>query len=152
MTDFSAQEATLDEFVDFFNARDLEAVRELLDDEVSAPFFGGNGHESVMQGMGELVLGYPGIVVTRGELGEEPVAVAWIPGEERVYRRMGYFRFTFTEEGEGAEDPTLVDGEVSIEHIDYSDEIDDGNLLVEEPDPEDMAEWESWQDWEEGSG
>ena len=88
MTDYSAQEANLDEFVDYFNARDLEAIRELLDGEVSAPFFGGNGHDSVMQGVGELVLGYPGIVVTRGELGEEPVVVAWIPGEQRVYRRL----------------------------------------------------------------
>lgn len=151
MTDFSAQEASLDEFVDFFNARDLEAISELLDAECSAPFFGGNGHDSIMQGIGELVLAYPGIVTTRGELGDEPVVVAWIPGEERVYRRMGYFRFTFTEEGEGAEDPTIVDGEVRIEHIDYSDELDDGTLLAEEPDPEDMAEWESWQDWEEGA-
>ena len=68
---------------------------------MSAPFFGGNDAETVMQGIGELILGYPGIVATRGELGDEPVVVAWIPGEERVYRRMGYFRFTFTEDGEG---------------------------------------------------
>lgn len=148
MTDYSAQEASLDEFVDFFNARDLEAVRDLLDDEVSAPFFGGVGNESVMQGVGELVLGYPGIVATRGELGDEPVVVAWIPGEEREYRRMGYFRFTFTDE---VVEPDVVDGELKIEHIDYSDEIDDGSLLAEEPDPADMAEWESWREWEEGA-
>ncbi len=150
MTDYSAQEANLDEFVDYFNARDLEAISELLDPEVSAPFFGGNGEESVMQGVGELVLAYPGIVTTRGELGDEPVVVAWIPGQQRVYQRMGYFRFTFTEEGEGVEDPSVIDGELKIEHIDYSDEIDDGSLLVEEPDPSDMAESESWQEWEEG--
>lgn len=150
MTDYSSQEASLDEFVDFFNARDLEGLSELLDDGVSAPFFGGNDAETVMQGVGELILGYPGIIVTRGELGDEPVVVAWIPGQERVYRRMGYFRFTFTEDGEAAEDPSVVDGELRIEHIDYSDEIDDGSLLVEEPDPADMAEWESWQEWEEG--
>jgi hypothetical protein len=149
MTDYSAEEATLDEFVDYFNARDLEAVRELLDEDCSAPFFGGNGHESIMQGMGELVLGYPGIVATRGELGDEPVVVAWIPGEQRVYQRMGYFRFTFSDEPAG-DDSEVVDGELRIEHIDYSDEIDDGSLLAEEPDPEDMAEWESWQEWEEG--
>jgi hypothetical protein len=151
MTDYSAQEANLDEFVDFFNARDLEGIRELLDVDVSAPFFGGNGHEPVMQGMGELVLGYPGIVTTRGELGDEPVVVAWIPGQHREYRRMGYFRFTFTDEGEKTQDPSVVDGELKIEHIDYSDEIDDGTLLAEEPDPADMAESESWQEWEEGA-
>lgn len=148
MTDYSAEEASLDEVVDFFNARDLEAIRELLDAEVSAPFFGGNGPDVVMQGVGELVLAYPGIVATRGELGEEPVVVAWIPGESRVYRRMGYFRFTFTEDGENSES---VNGEVMIEHIDYSDELDDGTLLAEEPDPADMEEWESWQEWEEGA-
>lgn len=148
MTDYSAEEASLDEMVDFFNARDLEAIRELLDAEVSAPFFGGNGPDVVMQGVGELVLAYPGIVATRGELGDEPVVVAWIPGESRVYRRMGYFRFTFTEDGENSES---VNGEVMIEHIDYSDELDDGTLLAEEPDPADMEEWESWQEWEEGA-
>ncbi len=152
MTDYSAEEANLDEFVDYFNARDLESIGELLDKEVSAPFFGGSGHDAVMQGIGELVLGYPGILATRGELGDEPVVVAWIPGEERVYSRMGYFRFTFTEDGENAEDAGVVDGELQIEHIDYSDEIDDGSLLAEEPDPDDMAEWESWQEWEEGAG
>ncbi|MBT8166238.1 MAG: hypothetical protein HKO63_01750 [Acidimicrobiia bacterium] len=151
MTDYSSQEANLDEFVDFFNARDLEAVRELLDAEVSAPFFGGNEAETVMQGIGELILAYPGIVVTRGELGDEPVVVAWIPGQQRVYRRMGYFRFTFIDDGENGDDPGAVDGELKIEHIDYSDEIDDGSLLVEEPDPADMAEWESWQEWDEGA-
>lgn len=150
MTDYSAEEASLDEVVDYFNARDLEPIRDLLDREVTAPFFGGNGPDTVMQGVGELVLAYPGIVATRGELGDEPVVVAWIPGEARVYRRMGYFRFTFTEDGENADDADSVDGEVKIEHIDYSDEIDDGSLLVEEPDPADMAEWESWQEWEDG--
>ena len=150
MTDYSAEEASLDEVVDYFNARDLDPIRDLLDREVTAPFFGGNGPDTVMQGVGELVLAYPGIIVTRGELGDEPVVVAWIPGQGRVYRRMGYFRFTFTEDGERGDDVDSVEGEVKIEHIDYSDEIDDGSLLVEEPDPADMAEWESWQEWGDG--
>ena len=64
---------------------------------------------------------------------------------------MGYFRFTFIDDGENGDDPGAVDGELKIEHIDYSDEIDDGSLLVEEPDPADMAEWESWQEWDEGA-
>ena len=142
MTDYSTEEAVLDELVDFFNARDLIGIRELLDGEVSAPFFGGTGVDLTMQGMGELVLAYPGIVSTRGELGEEPVIVVWIPGQTRVYRRMGYFRFTFTDEDEN--------GDQLVEHIDYSDEIDDGTLLAEQPDPADMAEGEDWQAWVEG--
>ena len=142
MTDYSTEEAVLDELVDFFNARDLEGIRELLDAEVSAPFFGGTGEDVIMQGMGELVLAYPGIVSTRGELGEEPVVVAWIPGEKHDYRRMGYFRFTFGDADEN--------GDELIEHIDYSDEIDDGTLLAEQPDPADMAEGEDWQAWVEG--
>ena len=114
MIDYSAQEASLDEMVDYFNARDLEPIRELLDSRITAPFFGGNGPDAVMQGIGELVLAYPGIVATRGELGDEPVMVAWIPGQARVYRRMGYFRFTFTEDGENTDEPDNVDGEVKI--------------------------------------
>ena len=143
MTDYSTEEAVVDELVDFFNARDLEGIRELLDVEVSAPFFGGTGADLTMQGIGELVLAYPGIVSTRGELGDEPVLVAWIPGETHIYRRMGYFRFTFADGDEN--------GEELIEHIDYSDEIDDGTLLAEQPDPADMAEGEDWQTWAEGA-
>ena len=146
MTDYSVEEAALDELVDYFNARDLEGMRGLLHVDISAPFFGGSGGEAVMQGVGELVLAYPGIVATRGELGEEPVVVAWIPGQGRVYRRMGYFRFTFAADATSDD----LDGNANIEHIDYSDEDDDGTLLAEEPDPSDMAEWESWQEWEEG--
>lgn len=142
MTDYSSQEATLDELVDYFNARDLDGLAELLDAEVSAPFFGGTGRDIVMQGLGELVLGFPGIIATRGELGDEPVVVAWIPGEHRSYQRTGYFRFTFLD------GDVVDDGEMFVEHIDYSDEIDDGSLLVEEPDPADLAEWESWDEWE----
>lgn len=145
MTDYSSEEATLDELVDYFNARDLDGFSELLDAEISAPFFGGSGRETVMQGLGELILGFPGIIVTRGELGEEPVVVAWIPGQQRNYQRTGYFRFTFVDG-----DP-IDDGELLVEHIDYSDEIDDGSLLAEEPDASDLAEWESWDEWE-GNG
>ena len=142
MPDYSTEEAVLDELVDFFNARDLEGIRELLDTEISAPFFGGTGADVTMQGIGELVLAYPGIVSTRGELGEEPVVVAWIPGETHTYSRMGYFRFTFTDVDEN--------GDKLVEHIDYSDEVDDGTLLAEQPDPADMAEGEDWQTWAEG--
>ena len=142
MPDYSTEEAVLDELVDFFNARDLEGIRELLDTEISAPFFGGPGADVTMQGIGELVLAYPGIVSTRGELGEEPVVVAWIPGETHTYSRMGYFRFTFTDVDEN--------GDKLVEHIDYSDEVADGTLLAEQPDPADMAEGEDWQTWAEG--
>ena len=139
MTDYSAQEANLDEFVDFFNAGDLEGLRELIDDEASAPFFGGTGGDAIVAGAGDIRLRYPGIVATRGELDDEPVVVAWVPGQERSYSRMGFFRFSFTD----GDEPL-------IEHIGYSDEPDEGRLLAEEPDPADIPEGFDWHEWEEG--
>lgn len=130
-------EACIDEFVDYFNARDLEGLDELLSRDASSTFLRASDAGEMIQGLGEILLAYPGIVLTRGELDDEPVAVAWVPGENHDYSRMGFFAFSVVDEDEEL-----------IEHLEYSDEFDEGRLLAEEPEPAEIAEWEDWGEWD----
>ena len=136
-----AGEAAVDEFVDYFNARDLDGIVELVDPEVTSGFFGTSGSADLIQGLSELLLDYPGIILTRGEVGPEPVAVAWIPTNNHSYSRMGYFAFAFNDDD---------DGGALVEHIEYNDVADEEGLLAEEPDAAEMAEWEDWDEWDSG--
>jgi hypothetical protein len=134
-------ESTLDEFVDYLNARDLDGIAELLHPEVTFDTAGGSGSQAVADSLGELVLRNPGVVFTRGELGTEPVVVAWSPAGDHDYAPMGSFSFTFLDE----------DGEALVEHIGYDDgPPDEDRLLAEEPDPADMPEGMDWEEWDSG--
>ena len=138
----AAAESVLDEFVDYFNARDFDGLATLVDDDATVPMFPESGKIGAISGFADLALRNPGLVFTRGELGEEPVAVAWSPAPGHEYRRMGYLAFTFTE----------TDGETLIEHAVYDDQPEgvDG-VLAEEPDPEDMGEGDTWEEWDSGA-
>jgi hypothetical protein len=135
----AAAESTVDELVDLLNARDFDALEDLLDPEVSAAFFGLTGRAGIIEGLNDLTLRNPGLVTTRGELGEEPVLVAWVPGPNHGYERMGVFTFAFSDDG----------GERLIEHITYDDQPGDlVELLAERPDPEDMPQGIDWDEWD----
>lgn len=136
-----AAENAVDAFIDLFNARDLEGIGELLFAEVTSEIFEGASRDEVLGGMGDFVLRFPTLILTRGELGVEPVAAAWVV-EDQSYRPVGYFSFAF-EDGQS--------GEALIEHIQYVEtgdsELDE--ILFEEPDPDEIAEWEDWAAWDE---
>ena len=135
-----AGENVVDEFVDYFNARDLDSLAELLAEDVTADFLDLGGREGVIEGIADLSIRNPGLLLTRGELGEEPVVVAWTPGENHDYRRLGFFCFTFTD-----------DADALVEHIEYDDSPSDSEaVLAEEPDPVDMPEGLDWQEWDSG--
>ncbi len=137
-----AGENAIDELVDYFNARDFESVGALLDPGVSSAWLEVTGRDAVAAALMDLALRNPGVVLTRGELGQEPVAVAWVPGEEHGYRRMGYLTFAYAD----------GDGDAPIEHIDYDDGTSPpAGLLAEEPDPDDMPEGTEWREWETGA-
>ncbi len=136
-----AGENAIDELVDYLNARDFDSVGSLFDPDVSSPWLEVTGREGVTTALMDVALRNPGLVFTRGELGEEPVAVAWVPGEEHGYRRMGYLTFAYVD----------GDGDAPIAHIDYDDGADPpAGLLAEEPDPDDMPEGTEWREWEAG--
>jgi len=136
----AAAQSTVHGLVDYLNARDYEAFGELLDDDVRSGFLGAADRAGVVSGMNDLALRYPGLVFTRGELGTDPVVVAWAPVEGREYHKVGVLEFAFIE----------VDGETLVENIGYDDQWAEERLLAEEPDAADMPEGTDWQEWDVG--
>jgi hypothetical protein len=120
----------VDEFVEFFNARDLEGLAGMLAEDVDAELVHALGSVGAIEGLEELFVREPLVILTRGEVGQEPIAAVWHPSDSG-YAGVGYLVFDFDD----AEPP-------AISRIDYVDEIDDEGLLVEEPDELSADEWE----------
>ena len=143
MTDKAADAATdvavdnaSDEFVDLFNARDLDGIADLVTAEVASDLFDGTGVESAVNGIAGLMRRYPQLIATRGEDGNQPIVALWIPDEQSQYRLMGYLEMSTEEE--------------LIDRITYVD-TPGTDLLLEEPDPDEMAEWQDWTEWDTGA-
>ena len=131
----TAVENASDEFVDLFNARDLDGIADLVTADVTSDLFDGTGVESAVHGMAGLLRRYPQLIATRGEDGNQPIVALWIPDEQGQYRLMGYLVLSTEEE--------LVD------RITYVD-TPGSDVLVEEPDADEMDEWQDWQEWDTG--
>lgn len=131
----AAGENASDEFVELLNARDLDAIADLVTADVTSDLFDGVGVDSAVQGLAGLLRRYPQLLATRGEDGNQPVVALWIPDEHDSYRLMGYLEMS-------------ARGEL-IERITYVD-TPGPDLLVEEPDPDELAEWQDWREWDTG--
>lgn len=126
-------------FVECLTARDFEGVDELLAEAVEANLLSAHDRADAIAALEELVERHPSLVLTRGEMGEEPVAGAWVADSETGdYDLLGILRFGISD---GA-DPL-------IERIDLVDPEGE-DLLLEEPEPEEVAEWEDWRLTDEG--
>ena len=131
----AAAENVSDEFVELFNARDLDSIAELVSAEVTSDLFDGTGVESAVHGLAGLVRRYPQLIATRGEDGEQPIVALWVPDEQERYRLMGYLELSTEDE--------------LIDRITYVD-TPGSELLVEEPDEDELAEWQDWREWDTG--
>jgi hypothetical protein len=131
----AALENASDEFVDLFNARDLDGIAELVTSDVTSDLFDGVGGDGSVEGLAGLLRRYPQLVSTRGEDGNQPIVALWIPDEDDRYRLMGYLEFSVQDE--------------LIDRITYVD-TPGTDLLLEEPDPDEMAEWQDWKEWDTG--
>lgn len=122
-TEDSGAENVLDEFVDLFNARDLDALASLVSEDLDAEFLKVAGREGAMQALENLFIRQPFTVATRGELGLEPIAALWQPtGEDGSgYVVVGYLVFECSDEDEPL-----------ITRVEYFEELED--VLLEEPD------------------
>jgi hypothetical protein len=134
-------DATVDAFVDLFNARDLDGLADLFAADTEAPFLGEASRDGVCEGLGDMLLRYPGLTVTRGELGPQPIAAAWLfDQEQQRYDLMGYFTVEVADA-----DPER------IERLDFVEEPDDpDDLMVEVPERTELSEWEDWTIRDEG--
>lgn len=136
--DGSALDNALVEFVDLFNARDFDELAGMLADECEAGFLGEASRDGVVDGLNDLLLRYPSLILTRGDLGKQPIAVAWVfdPGDNR-YDTMGYFV------------PALDDSDL-VAGLEYFDEMPESeDLVVEEPEDVELPEWEEWSAYDE---
>ena len=97
--------------------------------------FDGSGVDSAVQGLTGLLRRYPQLIATRGEDGTRPIVALWVPDEQERYRLMGYLEFGTDEE--------------LIDRITYVD-TPGSDLLVEEPDEDELSEWQDWREWDSG--
>jgi hypothetical protein len=132
----AAVENASDEFVDLFNARDLDGIAEMVTADVTSDLLDGDGVDSILEGLAGLLRRYPQLVATRGEDGNQPIVALWIPNEQDQYSLMGYLELS-------AEDEL-------IDRITYVDTPGRGDLLLEEPDLDEMSEWQDWREWDTG--
>lgn len=129
----AAVENASDEFVDLFNARDLDGIAEMVTADVASDLLDGDGADSVIEGLAGLLRRYPQLVATRGEDGNQPIVALWIPNEQDQYSLMGYLELSTEDE--------------LIDRITYVDTPGRSDLLLEEPDLDEMSEWQDWREW-----
>ncbi len=132
-------ETLRDEFVDAFNARDLETILGLVSDDVECPDIGGEGAAAFAAELTLLWDRAPGAIVTRGFLDDIPCAVAWVPGEGGVWARASLL---------------TLDGDEDV--LSFVELVDDGDALdravADDPTGEELDEGLGWVDWDGGDG
>jgi hypothetical protein len=122
----------IDEFIEFFNARDLDGLAGMLAGDVEAELVHAAGTDGVLNGLEGLFIREPLMLLTRGDADGDGLAVVWHPGESG-YQQVGFLAFEFTDED---------DDEALLTRIEYFDEINADDLVVEEPDEIEAEEWE----------
>jgi hypothetical protein len=120
----------IDEFIEFFNARDLDSIGSMLAADVEAEFVHSIGSMGALIGLEDLFLREPLVLLTRGDADGDALAVVWHPTGSG-HQTVGYLSFEFTDE-----DPE------EITRIEYLDELNAEDLVVEEPDEVTAEEWE----------
>lgn len=126
-----------DEFVDAFNARDLDAVLAIVHEDVETPDAEGDGAASFADELGAIWQRWPGALLTRAFLDGSACAVAWLPDEDGCWSRAALVCF----DAEG--------GLLTLVAV-----PDDANALdrVEADDPtgDELEEWHDWSEWDRG--
>ena len=131
-------ETLRDEFVEAFNARDLEALLSLARPDVECPDIHGDGVEALSEEVSAIWERSPSALLTRGFLDDEPCAVAWLPDEEGCWSRAALVSFA----GD--------DGLLSVVSLpDDADALD--RAEAEDPDGEEQEEGADWAEWDSGT-
>jgi hypothetical protein len=83
----SGLETLRDEFVDAFNARDLDALVGLARSDVECPDIRDDGIEALSEEVSAIWERSPSVLLTRAFVDGEPCAVGWLPDEEGCWSR-----------------------------------------------------------------
>ena len=131
---------SLDEFVDVLNGRNLDSLSDLLAPDAEASFLGESSRAGVVDGLNDLILRYPTLLVTRGDIGPDPIVAVWLFDREADrFDPFGYFTLETADSGEGL-----------IQRVVYGEELPDNeDVVVETPDRSDLPEWEDWSKLDE---
>jgi hypothetical protein len=130
-------ETLRDEFVDAFNARDMDAMLALAAEDIECPDIHGDGTDALAEELSAIWERSPGALLTRGFLDGEPCAVAWLPDEDGAWARAALVCLDGT------------DGLISLVTLpDDADSLD--RAEAEDPDGEEQQEGADWQEWDSG--
>lgn len=131
-------ETLRDAFVDAFNARDLDEILTLVEQDVECPdILDGDGVTALAEELEAIWERSPGAILTRAYLDDQPVAVGWLPDEDGCWSRAALICFD------------TDDGLLSlIELPDDADALD--RAVTEEPTGDELDEWSDWAEWERG--
>lgn len=130
-------ESLRDEFVDAFNARDLEAVLAIVHPDVECPDIAGDGIPALSEELEAIWERSPGAVLTRAFLDDTPCAVGWLPDEDGCWCRAALVCFD-------ADDSSIT----LVEVPDDADALE--RAAAEEPAGDELDEWVDWAEWERG--
>jgi hypothetical protein len=132
-------ESLRNEFVDAFNARDLEAVLGIVHEDVETPDTTGDGAANLAEELQAIWERSPGAILTRAFLEGEACAVAWLPDEDGCWCRAALVCFD-------------VDVEVGL--LTVVAVPDDANALdraeADDPTGSELDEWHDWVNWDRG--
>lgn len=130
-------ETLRDEFVEAFNARDLDALIAVAHPDVECPNTGDSGRAALAQQAVTIWDRSPGVLVTRARLDGRSCAVAWLPDEEGCWSRAA-----------------LVCLDVEDALIRVVDLPEDADALdraeADDPTGEELDEGISWSEWDSG--
>jgi len=139
--DESGLEGLRDEFVQGFNARDLESLLSLMHPEVECPDRSGDGVATLAEEFEAIWERWPAALLTRGFLqtdaGGMPCAVAWLPDEDGCWSRAALVCFD-------------TDGEL-ITLVALPDDVDAlERAHAEDPTGDELEDWADWARWDRG--
>lgn len=130
-------EALRDEFVEAYNARDLDALLALARDDVECPDIHGDGIAALADEIAAIWARSPLAILTRAFLDGEPCAVGWLP-DDGAWSRAALVCFS----GE--------DGLLSLVSLpDDADALD--RAEADDPVGEVQEEGSDWAEWESGT-
>lgn len=126
-----------DAFVEAWNDRNIERLLSLVVDDVDCPDVPGEGAVELADEVQGIWERSPGAILTRGSLGDESCAVAWLPDEDACWSRAALLCFDSAQ------------GQITLVAV-----PDDPDALARtessEPAGDELDAWLDWAEWERG--
>lgn len=124
-------------FVEAYNARDLDAILELVSTGVELPDISGDGRDAFADELQAVWERSPVAVLTHASVENAPAAVAWLPDEQGRWNRVGLITFHSDQ------------GRLTV--VDIPDDATALQLaLAEDPTGDVLDEELDWSEWDRG--